>query len=162
MWARQAQTSGNTGLSFTCLQLSCSLCFGVLTCAPDSNKFTIELKKAVKLYPLHLAGHSGGLNIKRNIFPFLSLKKNCKTVKEQLSFWCDNFKTTSFYFWSHPSSKFPNLGWTIYQLIKGLTGARQETITEWYMESEAQINVEPLLGAPLHWGHLLPSQHITS
>ena len=36
--------------------------------------------------------------------------------------------------------------WTgpIYQLIKGLTGARQETITEWYIETWAQINVEPL------------------
>ena len=86
MWARQAQTSGNTGLSFTCLQLSCSLCFGVLTCAPDSNKFTIELKKAVKLYPLHLAGHSGGLNIKRNFFPFSFVKKKLKNSQGTIVF----------------------------------------------------------------------------
>ena len=32
----------------------------------------------------------------------------------------------------------------IYQLIKRLTGAQQETITPWYIETRAQSNVRPL------------------
>ena len=39
---------------------------------------------------------------------------------------------------------FPSRAGPIYQLIKELTGARQETITQWYIETPAQINVQPL------------------